>query len=143
MRSVALVLDTDFDEDLTVLARSMPVWIISSPHNDLRVQRIWEDVGDDVSVTSLCVIPGEEPRATLERALYDIDEHHGECSSSMPYEEIVVIGAGALAPCGDTLAELDLERLGRAQGPLRLIKRRDKAQAENIAAGDLSPFHQR
>ncbi|MGZ5200999.1 MAG: hypothetical protein ACXWC4_14610 [Telluria sp.] len=135
MRSVALVLDTNFEGDLAALAQSMPVWIISSPHNDKCVDRVWSALGDDAGVTSLFVIPGERPAVTFERALYDIDEHHGECSSSLPYEQIVVIGANTAVLSREVLEELGLERSKPAGSSLLLVRRRAKEKVANTAAG--------
>jgi hypothetical protein len=123
MRSVALVLDTVFEGDLAALAMAMPVWIISSPNNDKLVDRIWSELDDAVSVTSLFVIAGEQPVELFERALYDIEEHHGECSTSPPYEQIVVIGANTAAAPKEALQELGLEQATLAAPSLLLVKR--------------------
>ncbi len=67
----------------------MPVWVVSSPVNDQAVRVARSGLSEGRS-TTLLVRPGERPEDVLARALYAIDEHHGEASQSVPYDKLLV-----------------------------------------------------
>lgn len=95
-RPVALVMDEFFGDRVRDLALQMPVWIVSSKHNKEAVIRIAPTLGLPNRITLLSLFEQESQAATLTRALYDIDQHHGPDTFKVaPYDELVVIGITA------------------------------------------------
>jgi hypothetical protein len=92
-RSVALILNEDFGDRVIALSRQMPVWIVSSPANEsaVRAARGSYDEGE-APITVLLARPGEDAASFLTRAMYAIDEHHGEASQAAPYDTLWVQG---------------------------------------------------
>lgn len=94
---VALVLNSDFGDRVAALAQKMPVWVVSSPANDHAVHMVRASLGEG-RVTTLRVRPGEGAADLLARALYAIDEHHGEASQPLPYDTLWVHGTTERLP---------------------------------------------
>ncbi|WP_316413565.1 hypothetical protein [Mesoterricola silvestris] len=89
--SVALVLDESFGNRLSNLAEEMPVWILSSEINDMAVRAARHSHGEG-RITTLMRRDGESQEDLLARALYAIEEHHGEVSQSHPYDSVEIHG---------------------------------------------------
>jgi hypothetical protein len=89
---VSLVLDTCSGPTLEALARRGPVWILTSPDNDRTAESVRLSLGTQSSITILLQVRAETKQATLTRALYAIDEHHGKASGKA-YREIAIYGA--------------------------------------------------
>lgn len=89
--SVALVLDSAFGDRVAALAQQMPVWVVSSPVNDQAVRLARTNV-DEGRITTLHQRSGEVPVNLLARAVYAIDEHHGEVSQAVAYDTLWVYG---------------------------------------------------
>lgn len=89
--SAALVLDPVFGDRVIALAQQMPVWIVSSPVNDQTV-RLARTSLDDARITTLHLRPGEASADLMARAVYAIDEHHGEVSQAVAYDTLWVYG---------------------------------------------------
>lgn len=104
---IALVLDRNFESDLAGLARRMPVWIVSSKENNAAVERARASLGSAANITTLSSAGGETAGDIFLRALYAIDEHHGETSSATPYDRVIVFGGSP-----DLLTALAIEELG-------------------------------
>lgn len=89
--SVALVLDPVFGDRVIALARQMPVWVVSSQINDKTASFVRKNF-DDGRITTLHQRPGESSADCLVRAMYAIDEHHGEVSQDVAYDTLWVYG---------------------------------------------------
>jgi len=93
---VFVVVDREYGERLSELARTGPVWIVDTPNNRAAAQKIWAadanrshlegvttfKTGDDCSCED-----------TLINELDTIDLHHGSYSADPPYTVLEVIGA--------------------------------------------------
>jgi hypothetical protein len=113
-KTVALVLDPSFGEQLQALAQKAPVWIVSSPLNDRAVAALRPKF-EDSRITTLLRLPNERSADTLARALLAIDEHHGgegceaidvygtkdlpsaEVSSQLGFRSVVATHSGFMA----------------------------------------------
>lgn len=104
--SVALVLNEDFGDRVIALAQQMPVWIVSSPANESAVREARGSYAEgEGRITVLLARPGEDEANFLTRAMYAIDEHHGEASQSAPYDTLWVQGTTEI-PDEDLAADL-------------------------------------
>ena len=117
---VALVLDQDFSTRLTSLAAQMPVWILSTDLNDLAVQAVRPQCIEGW-VTTLKIKPGEDEESRLARALYAIDEHHGEASQSTPYDTLFVYGTSS-QPSAQIMAELGFKAANATSDGYQVVK---------------------
>lgn len=104
---IALVLDRHFEARLAGLSQKMPVWIVSSEDNDAAVELARSAPGSTTSITTLLVGADETPSDACLRALYDIDDHHGEPGSAIPYDRVLVFGGTP-----DMLTPQAMEELG-------------------------------
>ncbi|MDD5330545.1 MAG: hypothetical protein PHX38_11095 [Sulfuricella sp.] len=102
---VALVLNPDFGERVIALAQEMPVWVVFSPVNALAVE-FARSAFEEGRITTILPRVGEYPSDLFARALYAIDEHHGEASQSVPYSTLWVYGASERMMTPDLAAEL-------------------------------------
>lgn len=107
--SVALILDPIFGERVITLAQQMPVWIVSSPVNDQMVHLARTNLNDG-RITTLHLRPGEASADLLVRAVYAIDEHHGEVSQAVAYNTLWVYGTTEVLP-QDVAAELGFKSI--------------------------------
>jgi hypothetical protein len=95
---VFVVLDREYGQRLSGLARKGPVWVVDTPVNRADAQKLWAahpnrslldgvttfKTGDDCS-----------PEEILINELDTIDEHHGIRSADLPYTVLEVIGTVA------------------------------------------------
>ncbi|CAN7603468.1 hypothetical protein [Polaromonas sp. LjRoot131] len=88
---ISLVLDRAFGDQIIELARQMPIWVVSSPVNDLAVRSARPGLVDG-RITTLSTRFQESSADLLIRALYAVDEHCGEESRATGYELLQVIG---------------------------------------------------
>ena len=89
--SIALILDGTFGNRIFELAQEMPVWVVSSSINDHAVH-LARMVTGTFPITTISIRQKESPADLLARALYAIDEHHGEVSLMVSYNTIWVYG---------------------------------------------------
>ncbi len=91
---VALVLDSDFGEKLTVMSGKMYVWIVDTPTNHSIVENIWkkDKITDRPGVTTFKALPDESAEQMCMRILPVIEVHHDEYSIDGPYNTLEVIG---------------------------------------------------
>ena len=128
--SVALVLREARELDwLAGLVRRMPVWILSSSHNDALAARLrarWkldepsDAAGSKGSLTALPVFEGDSPRAQLIRALCAIEAQ--DISSKSPYQRVMVHGAG-LEECQSVAQQLTLFERVESVGDAVVLQR--------------------
>jgi len=102
--AVALVLDPNFGVQITSLSQTIPLWILSSAVNDQVVKELRQSA-HSTNITILEKFGSESAVNTMIRALYDIDEHHGEASQSDPYDTLFVYGETELV-CHAVFSEL-------------------------------------
>lgn len=94
--SVFVVLDREYGERLSELARSGPVWIVESPLNRATAQKVWvvhPSRSHLDGVTTFKTGDGCSPEDSLIHELDTIDLHHGTYSADTPYTVLEVIGA--------------------------------------------------
>jgi hypothetical protein len=93
---VFVVLDREYGERLSELARAGPVWIVDTPSNHEAVQRVWAS-GKHKShldgVTKFKTGDGCSSEDALINELDTIELHHGVYSADPPYTVIEVVGA--------------------------------------------------
>lgn len=123
MKPVALILDPEFGQQLGQIAQEMPAWILSSPLNDAAVDEVRRKFKGGVSITSFIPWHADDRVANSVQALYDIDEHHGPCSASDPYDELRVFGARPMDLSLRVIEELGLVRAEPSGGALVFKKR--------------------
>lgn len=121
--AIALVLDQEFGLRLLGLARSMPVWIVSSQANDSAVAHARALLGETADITTISGMVHEPPERTFLRALYAIDEHHGPASSCEPLDEVRVFGASPDFATRDMMNELGFVSLSRRGQEFSIRKR--------------------
>lgn len=92
INNIALVLQTDFGDEVIELAKTMSVWIIQSKENDAAIRKA-NELDLKLDITMLLMRTSETSSDTFLRALYDIDDHHGANSSSHSWKKILVYGA--------------------------------------------------
>lgn len=112
--AVAVVLDPAFGERLRELWPGSPVWIVMSPINRPVIEALRSVAPDHNHLDGVTGIPYEEkglPEERLLAHLWDIDLHHGPCSSSTPYRVLKVFGASPTAAVREVLRELGFERI--------------------------------
>lgn len=105
MKPVALILDPAFGQSVEKIALEMPAWVISSPLNDAAVGQVRRKFSNAVDLTSF-IPQGANGKAASAQAMYDIEEHHGACSSLRPYDELRIFGAGLSDLPSHVMAEL-------------------------------------
>jgi hypothetical protein len=103
-KTIALVLDPNFGDQVRPLAQQMPVWIVSSPINDQTVAVLRSNF-EDGRLTTLLRLPNERSADALARALIAIDEHHGGAGQKDSCTTIQVYGAKEL-PSQELSSEL-------------------------------------
>ncbi len=117
---VALVLDPGFGEKVGPLAQTMPVWIVSSPINDLAVRTLRSKFKEQ-DITTLFMRPDEQYSDILSRALYAIDEHHGPVSQLVPYDTVEAYGAKDI-PSPELASELGFRSVVLTSHGFRAVK---------------------
>lgn len=90
-KSVALILEHVFKRDMVAIAREMPVWILSTEANDKLVVLARQKFGPG-RITTVLAKGDESPADLFARALYAIDEHHGDASQAVPFSELYIYG---------------------------------------------------
>jgi hypothetical protein len=93
---VSVVVDREYGERLSELARTGPVWIVDTPNNRAAAQKIWA-VDNSRShldgVTTFKTGNDCSCEDTLINELDTIDLHHGTYSANPPYTVLDVVGA--------------------------------------------------
>lgn len=118
--SIALLCSTCSDNYIIKLAEKMPIWVASdSISSDLIIR-----VRKEVTNSHLTVINRKKGESNIDffmRSLYDIDEHHGNCSLYSPYKNIIVEGYIDNIPIS-ILHELGFEFIALSNGGFELNK---------------------
>ena len=89
-KTIALVLNLDFGEQVEALAQKMPVWIVESQINTEAVNRIRQCSQGFFEVTIFFRRSGESERNQFMRALYGLDEHQGNASTPNGYDSLLI-----------------------------------------------------
>jgi hypothetical protein len=92
---VFVVVDRDYGQHLTELAKAGPVWIADTPVNRPVAQEIWAahpNRSHLEGVTTFKVSEGTSSEDMLINELDTIDLHHGTYSANTPYTVLDVIG---------------------------------------------------
>jgi hypothetical protein len=93
---VFVVLDREYGERLSALARVGPVWIVDTPLNREAAQRFWAARKQNSHLDGVTAFKTDD-NCSSEDALINeldaIDLHHGVYSADPPYTVIEVVGA--------------------------------------------------
>jgi hypothetical protein len=92
---VFVVLDPEYGERLSELARTGPVWIVDTPLNRATAQKVWAvhpSRGHLDGVTTFKTGANCSAEDILINELDTIDLHHGTYSADPPYTVLEVIG---------------------------------------------------
>jgi len=92
---VFVVLDREFGDRVSDLARTGPVWIVDTPLNRIAVQKVavHPSHGHSEGITTFKSDDACSSEDTLINELDTIDLHHGSYSADPPYTVLDVIGA--------------------------------------------------
>lgn len=93
---IFVVLDRDYGERLSELARTGPVWIVDTPVNRATAQQVWAVYPSRSHLDGITTFKTSDdcsPEDTLINELDTIDLHHGTYSANPPYTVLEVIGA--------------------------------------------------
>lgn len=105
---VFVVVDRDYGQRLTELAKTGPVWIADTPVNQSVAQEIWAshpNLSHLEGVTTFKVRDGTTSEDMLINELDTIDLHHGTHSANPPYTVLDVIGTAITARLKAELGE--------------------------------------
>jgi hypothetical protein len=130
--TIALVLDPKFEARLAGLAQEMSVWIVSSEENNAAVEHVRSLLGGATNITTLSVAGDETESDICLRALYAIDEHHGDTSSVTPYDRVMVFGGVPDMLTPQAMAELGLSNVARSDIGFTVEKHRRQAALSHI-----------
>ncbi|MGY2224948.1 hypothetical protein ACW9IK_19865 [Pseudomonas gingeri] len=120
--NITLILDADFGERVIALAKTMPIWIISSKLNDPAVEKARHLLHETANITTVLARNTESAGDICLRALYDIDEHHGVDSTSIPYQEILVFGLSPEVLTPEIIHDLGFHSINKTDFGFRIIK---------------------
>jgi hypothetical protein len=93
---VVVVLDREYGDRLSALAKAGPVWIVDTPLNRSAAQKIWAVDANRShldGVTTFKTGDDNSPEDSLLNELDTIDLHHGTYSADPPYTVLEVVGA--------------------------------------------------
>lgn len=105
--TIALVLDPSFGTRIEALAKKMPVWIVESKVNTEAVNKIRECSSNFFEVTVFFRRAGESNKEQFVRALYGLDEHHGEASIPGGYNNLLIYSISPAEIDWQVLKELE------------------------------------
>jgi len=92
---VFVVVDREYGERLSDLARTDPVWIVDTPNNRAAAQKIWAVHANRSHLDGVTTFKTGDDCSredTLINELDTIDLHHGTYSANPPYTVLEVIG---------------------------------------------------
>jgi|SRR6266850_369566 len=100
---IALVLDYQFGDRLLALARSMPVYAVSSPQNKAAVNQAWDELlGKEGFLMAFGATSFDTKSADLDdvvaEALDLIEFAHGFEAGERPYTRLHIYGATGASP---------------------------------------------
>lgn len=104
IKSVCLTFNPISPDEIIRYLKDMPVWIASDHIDDEGLKIIRYKVSDN-NLTKIIKRNGESAYNLFIRSLYDIDEHHGELSSTSHYNKLIIIGYDGDIPI-DIIREL-------------------------------------
>lgn len=119
-KAVALILDPNFGSGIIKICHEMPTWVISSPANDAVVLAERGSFPEG-HVTLLLQRPHETSRDLLARAMFAIDEHHGEESQKLPYDKLRIVGANEM-PASELVQELKFKSIHKTEEGFEMNK---------------------
>ena len=93
---VLVIVDPGFGEKLRYMSVGQPVWITMSSVNEPTVRSLWERQKAPDHLTGITGFRFDDGVSAEDRLLAELDTidlHHGPHSSTLPYTEIVVMGA--------------------------------------------------
>jgi hypothetical protein len=106
--AVLVIVDPAFGEKLRIIPAGQPAWITMSSANEPVVRSLWESQGPPDHLTGIAGFRYDEGVSAEDRFLAELDTidlHHGPHSSTLPYTEIVVMGARVTAAVRAGLSE--------------------------------------
>ena len=109
---VFVVVDRDYGQHLTELAKAGPVWIADTPVNRSLAQEIWASHPNRShleGVTTFKVSDGTSSEDILINELDRIDLHHDVYSANPPYTVLDVIGTAITARLKAELKEFGFD----------------------------------
>jgi hypothetical protein len=110
---VGLVVDRNFGDRISDVAKSFHVWAVESPINTPVIRQFWdaergkpEEDPFGSGITSFKASEVETAEEMCTRIAGDIDEHHGEFAHDPPWSEIAVYGVTLNERLREVFAEL-------------------------------------
>jgi hypothetical protein len=110
---VFVVLDRDYGQRLSELAKDGPVWIVDTPANRTVAQKIWVAAPNRShlqGITTFKFPEGSSSEDILINELDTIDLHHGTYSANPPYTVIEVMGVGISDKVKESLGEFGFDQ---------------------------------
>ena len=107
---IALILDYQFGDRMLPLARSMPVYIVSSPKNMAAVNAAWDELSQKDGFLFAFGATGFQANqpdadAVVAEQLDHIESIHGFEGGEKPYTRLHLYGVGNTSPIQAVLAE--------------------------------------
>jgi hypothetical protein len=122
---VFLVVDREYGERLSELARTGPVWIVDTPNNRVAAQRIWAIRATSTHLDGVTTFKTGDD-CSCEDALINeldtIDLHHGTYSANPPYTVLEVIGAVMSERLTTELAEFGFDEFEATAEGFRAVR---------------------
>jgi hypothetical protein len=117
---VFVVLDRDYGERLSELAKNGPVWIVDTPTNRAAAQRSWTANPNRShldGITTFKTTDTSSPETALIEQLDTIDLHHGMYSANPPYTVLEIIGTTISERTKSELSQFGFDQFqGTAEG---------------------------
>ena len=124
---VALVVDPDFGERLTDLAKRVHVWACESRQNAKVARQLWRENPEhslESGVTTFQVKASDSPQDMCIGILGAIEDHHGGWSHDPPWSILEVYGADLTDGVKRALNGLGFECLEEGKGFFTASRRR-------------------
>jgi len=128
-RSVAIIFDSDFSDQLAKVAFRTPVWIVDTPANRAAAEEAWHATVDWPHITVTLFRPPEKEAKEDWRALLDQVALH-----ERSLDAIEVIGAPLTLVARAALAESGLARFEETSNGFRA--KRDRSRKDSSQIGD-------
>lgn len=120
-RTVTIVLDPDFGDELHELALRTAVWIVETETNRAAAEEAWRRAVEwpNISVTVF-------RSAGLPHLLEQVELHHGPASQARPFSLLEVVGAALTDEARGALAEAGFAEPKETPRGFRALKRREE-----------------
>ena len=125
INKVILVLDRDYDGELSSVATDSHVWLIDSPSNQEAAASYWAlhpESNMETGVTTFTAADDDSGSESCLKILETIDLHHGGHSLDPPYSVLEIVGAALSGSVKTALEKLGFTRFESSANGFRAIR---------------------